>query len=186
MKERCLETYSLVCHPDTPSSTVTDIEVSFERTTSGLWLRFHAELELERLALPGPADPSRADGLWSTTCFEAFLRPDGGSGYVELNLSPSSQWAAYDFTGYREGMAPAVLDTAPGIGLDASDGHFALEAHIAALPVQAGSKVQLALSAVIEETDGTKSYWALAHPPGKPDFHHPTCFAVTLAATEAS
>src|SRR3546814_3736372 len=32
---------------------------------------------------------------------------------------------------------------------------------------------KLALSAVIEELDGTKSYWALAHPPGKPDFHHP-------------
>jgi hypothetical protein len=35
----------------------------------------------------------------------------------------------------------------------------------------------LGLSAVLEEQDGTKSYWALAHPPGgKPDFHHPDCF----------
>ena len=41
---------------------------------------------------------------------------------------------------------------------------------------------KLALSAVIEELDGTKSYWALAHPPGKPDFHHPDCFALTLEA----
>ena len=186
MKERCLETYSLVCHPDTPASAVTDIEVSVDWNISGLWLRFHAELDLERIALPGPASPIRADGLWSTTCFEAFFKPGGGGGYVELNLSPSSQWAAYDFIGYREGMAPAELETAPTIGLDASDGHFALEADIVPLAAWAGSKVQLALSAVIEETDGTKSYWALAHPPGKPDFHHPTCFAATLAAPSAA
>ena len=45
--------------------------------------------------------------------------------------------------------------------------------------------LRLGLSAVIEETDGTKSYWALAHPPGKPDFHHKDCFALTLPAPEA-
>ena len=44
--------------------------------------------------------------------------------------------------------------------------------------------VKIALSAVIEETDGTKSYWALRHPPGAPDFHHPDCFALTLEAPD--
>jgi hypothetical protein len=36
------------------------------------------------------------------------------------------------------------------------------------------------VSAVIEEANGAKSYWALAHPPGKPDFHHPDCFRLEL------
>ena len=36
------------------------------------------------------------------------------------------------------------------------------------------------VSAVIEEADGTKSFWALAHPPGGPDFHHPACFTLEL------
>ncbi len=40
----------------------------------------------------------------------------------------------------------------------------------------------LALSTVIEATDGTKSYWALAHAPGPPDFHNPDCFTATLPA----
>jgi hypothetical protein len=35
----------------------------------------------------------------------------------------------------------------------------------------------LGLSALIEERNGRKSYWALAHPPGKADFHHSDCFA---------
>ena len=37
-------------------------------------------------------------------------------------------------------------------------------------------------TAILEEVDGTKSYWALAHPVGeKPDFHAADCFAATLA-----
>jgi hypothetical protein len=33
---------------------------------------------------------------------------------------------------------------------------------------------------VIEETNGAKSYWALKHPPGKPDFHHADGFVLEL------
>jgi hypothetical protein len=31
---------------------------------------------------------------------------------------------------------------------------------------------RIGLAAVIEDTSGHKSYWALVHPPGKADFHH--------------
>ncbi len=41
---------------------------------------------------------------------------------------------------------------------------------------------RLGLSAVIEETSGRKSYWALAHLPGEADFHHSVCFAHELPA----
>jgi hypothetical protein len=50
----------------------------------------------------------------------------------------------------------------------------------------ADTSLTLGLSAVIEEKDGTKSYWALAHPPGKPDFHHKDCFALTLPAPSSA
>jgi hypothetical protein len=33
---------------------------------------------------------------------------------------------------------------------------------------------------VIEAADGSLSYWALRHPPGKPDFHHRDAFALEL------
>ena len=49
----------------------------------------------------------------------------------------------------------------------------------------ADEPLSIGLSAVIEETDGTKSYWALRHPPGPPDFHHPDCFALELPALAA-
>ena len=40
---------------------------------------------------------------------------------------------------------------------------------------------RVSLAAVIEEDQGLVSYWALAHPPGDPNFHHADCFAARLA-----
>jgi hypothetical protein len=168
-----LGTYRLICHPDTPAKCVESLAVEAEWQGGLLWLRFHLDCELESLALPLPNAAERCDGLWNQTCFEAFV---GGVDYAEFNFSPSSAWAAYDFSGYREGMRERAIGRAPEIGLDASDSHLALEV----LFDPAGLTGKLALCAVIEEVGGTKSYWALAHPPGKPNFHHPTCFAATL------
>jgi hypothetical protein len=46
--------------------------------------------------------------------------------------------------------------------------------------IQPHAALRVALSAVIEEEGGMLSYWALKHPPGKPDFHHPDAFALEL------
>ena len=51
----------------------------------------------------------------------------------------------------------------------------------ATISVEAKGAWEFGLSAVLEETDGTKSYWAVAHPDGdKPDFHDAVCFAAHL------
>jgi hypothetical protein len=41
--------------------------------------------------------------------------------------------------------------------------------------------LHLGFTAVIEDRDGRLSYWALRHPPGKPDFHHADSFALKLS-----
>lgn len=48
-----------------------------------------------------------------------------------------------------------------------------------------GGTLRLGLSSVIEDDQGMLSYWALKHPPGKPDFHHPSSFAIELELPEA-
>jgi len=116
------------------------------------------------------------DGLWQRTCFEAFVR-QGDNAYVEFNLSPSGQWAAYDFDSYRSGMRNREV-LAPKITVESGPFEVVLTADLDVADLSGA----LALSAVIEETDGTKSYWALAHPPGRPDFHHAACFAAALPA----
>lgn len=125
-----------------------------------------------------PTEPLRADELWQTTCFEAFVRTAPGAGYYEFNLAPSSQWAAYHFTAYREGMALAEL-APPAIITGANATHLDVDALIY-LPAS-NTPWRLALTVVIEEANGAKSYWALKHPPGKPDFHHADGFVIDVA-----
>ena len=104
-----------------------------------------------------------------------------GEAYREFNLSPCGQWASYAFAGYREGMR-AADEAAVVDGLDGGSDCMALEARVD-LPDAAQ---RLALSAVIEDSQGEKTYWALAHPSDKPDFHHPDSFTLVLPAPETA
>jgi predicted GIY-YIG superfamily endonuclease len=187
-----VEALPLVCHPDTPSCALTSVEVFVENYRgagfpSGLNLTYRMHGELGSIALPDQTSSGRADGLWQHTCFEAFVKQSVDDGYLELNFSPSSNWAAYQFDSYRKGIAPAEIDP-PISWSQLSQNIYELHVTISQQSLRAtlhpDAPWHIALSAVIEETDGTKSYWALKHPPGPPDFHHPDCFALTLPAPE--
>ena len=175
---------ALTCHPSTPPFMADSIEVELERREDGtLWIRYYLECELDSLDLPDTAEPERTDGLWQTTCFELFVKRPEGDAYLEYNFSPSDRWAAYRFDRYREGMIE-LMTYRPQLNGDASESHYALEAELE-LPAEWRDELLLVgLSAIIAETDDTISYWALAHPPGKPDFHHKDCFALHLEAPE--
>ncbi|WP_174278485.1 DOMON-like domain-containing protein [Sphingomonas bacterium] len=177
----------LTCHSDTPSSGVTAV-YAFLTTLGGApherMIDFHIH-SCRQLHLPVAVEPVRTDGLWQTTCVELFLKPEGDSGYIEYNLSPSFAWAAYAFDDYRTGMRELPLTFEPDIQLSPYNG-LLMSVH-AELDVSACANRETAvgLSAVIEEADGTKSYWALAHAPGPPDFHNPACFTAKLPAPPA-
>jgi hypothetical protein len=179
-----LANLSMKCHPATPADTVTAVTVEYEIQPEGrLWLRYFVDCEIDNLVLPLSVEPHRTAGLWNTTCFELYLRQPDSTSYFEFNFSPSSKWAAYRFDDYRNGMAD--WDTpAPEVYADASDTHYALEVTIS-LPQLETCAWDASLSIVIHERDDIKSYWALKHPAGKPDFHHRDCFALKLAAPEA-
>lgn len=174
---------SLQCHPLTPVSVVDEISLTYEWKSHGtLWLRYHAEGLLHDLELPAYVPQKRANGLWETTCFELFLQESSANRYCEFNFSPSSLWAAYQFSDYRNGMKNLQLPTAPDIHLDFSDSHAAIEVTLALPDILGAASLNAAFSAVIAEKNGSKSYWALSHPPGKPDFHHRDCFNHQLKA----
>src|SRR5687768_3950280 len=107
---------SLWSHPANPSITPLDIEAGVERLSATvLQFRYLVRGNIDELVIPPPAPPLRANNLWRTTCFEAFLTPVERPGYVELYFSPSSQWAAYDFSAYRQGMVQAALPAPPNL-----------------------------------------------------------------------
>ena len=174
----------LKLHPDSLCSAVTRIEVEGARSRAGsLALCYFVTGRISDLRMPSVTTGGRTDGLWQHTCFEAFVGTSTGAGYYEFNFAPSTQWAAYRFSGYRSGMHVATEMPAPWIEVRSSREYYTLQAsleldQLSMLPRDAGWR--LGLSALIEETSGHKSYWALAHPPGKPDFHHCDCFAYEL------
>jgi hypothetical protein len=171
---------SLVHHPHTQVSPIASIAVDVARDGSRLALAYRVTGGIRDLLLPELATPDRTDELWRHTCLEAFLGPQPGEAYVELNLSPSTQWALYRFTGYRHGMAvPEVAP--PTIRTEVAANRLTLEVSIDLADVLPEEMPWcLGLAAVIEEPGGGKSYWALAHPPGPPDFHQQDCFTLQL------
>jgi hypothetical protein len=180
-----LDYHRLVPHPATPPSTISAVDVELIAIDDNdLLLRFVVR-DAEGLVLPAPTTPERADGLWQTSCFELFLMPEGGQGYLEFNFSPSGRWAAYAFDGYRAGMRDLELAIDPHVEGERAGSLYVLDADLDLSDVAPGAH-RMSVSAVIEEADGTKSYWALAHPPEKPDFHDPACFVLELPAAEAA
>jgi hypothetical protein len=170
----------LTPHPDFPCGAVEAITVEVARPApSALRFAYRVSGRMAELVLPASAEPARADGLWRTTCFEAFLKPDGGETYLELNFAPSSDWAAYHFDAYRDGMAPLEIET-PRIEARGGDHAFELDVTLDLARQLPPGPCRLAISAVIEETNGARSYWAIAHSPGRPDFHHDAGFAARV------
>jgi hypothetical protein len=176
---------ALRLHPDSRCAAATRIEVDVTRPRDGgLVLSYVVTGRIGGLRLPPVMASARAYELWRHTCFEAFVRASPGEAYYELNIAPSTQWAAYRFDGYRSGMRVAAEIAAPRIEVQSTAERYMLQAalqldELSGLPSNSGWR--LGLAAVIEETDGNKSYWALAHPAGKPDFHHADGFAYDLS-----
>lgn len=174
----------LKVHPDSRCPAVTDIEVEVSRPSpDSLLLHYLVAGKTGDLHLPPVTTPGRADGLWQRTCFEAFVRAEPDTAYYEFNFSPSTQWAAYRFSGYRSGMSIANVISAPRLEVKSNGEGYQLQATLALdrlRDLPSDKPWRLGLSAVIEETSGGKSYWALAHPAGKADFHHADCFTQEL------
>ena len=173
----------LILHPAFQCPPVAAIEVDILRPSPAtLTFAFRLTGDVAALRIPAPAPPTRTDELWKHSCFEVFLRPAGGAAYYEFNVSPSGQWAAYRFEGYRQAMADAAMIAPPTVALRSTADSVALDVGLD-LTGAAGlaGAVALGASAVIETADGATAYWALAHPRGRPDFHHADSFALDLA-----
>ena len=170
-----------------PTSPLTTFEVAAKLMLVGsntLKLEFVVVGAVENILIPQPAMPERADGLWQHSCFEMFIGLKNGA-YVEFNFSPSGQWAHYRFDSYRAGMADAFDLPAPVINWESdAQMRLMLTATIDVSGLRDTMNWTFGLSSILETRSETKTYWALAHPDGAPDFHHSDCFALKLTAPE--
>lgn len=177
----------LKLHPHSACAVVAGIEVEIARPASGsLLLSYVVTGTIGDLLLPQVAAPARADELWRHTCFEAFVKDAAGEAYYEFNFAPSTQWAVYRFNRYRSGMRAATEIEPPQIVGQSAPDRYTLRAALSLPDVLCDRNLRLGLAAVLEERNGNTSYWALAHPPGQPDFHRADGFALELAGGQAA
>ena len=169
-----------------PAGAIRQIEVHVTRpapTRLLLEYELRGDLAGVLIAAPGssaaaPQRDGRSDGLWRHTCMEVFIgAPAAAAGsYLEFNLSPGGQWAAYRFSGYRAGMAPLTGIHPPRIELRTQSERLLLAAELEIPADRAATTLRLGLTAVVENAQRQLSYWALRHAGERPDFHHPDSF----------
>src|SRR5215470_8573687 len=122
---------TLRLHPDSTCLAVTHIEVEILRPRANmLAFAYVVTGTIGDLALPSVVTATRTDELWRHTCFEAFLGRSSNAGYYEFNFAPSTQWAAYRFSGYRIDMRAVVARTATPRTLESSSEHLILRASL--------------------------------------------------------
>lgn len=180
---------------------------SLNISRKSLEIHYLLDGELGDLVLPCPAEtPQRRDLLWQSTCLELFLAPSGRDDYWEFNLSPAGHWNVYRLEGYRQGLRaePAYgrlpfqvhrSDPVPPTGgrpLDPDAPHQGQQLALtlccplppplrSAQPHERpGTGVEVGITAVIQRTTGSLSYWALHHPADGADFHHRGGFTIQV------
>jgi hypothetical protein len=181
---------TLVAHASTPSEATRGIDARGHVEESGVALfRYVLRAEISRVRIPSAKSAERADGLWKHTCFEAFIQASGAAGYYELNFAPSLQWAIYRFNAYREGLSSPDVGMPPDISVRRFADRLEVDAAVRLhnlTGLQGTPRLRIGLSAVVEEQNGTLSYWALKHAPGKADFHRADGFVLELATATHS
>jgi len=164
------------------------VSASWTSGASGAFIfRYIATGAIDRLRLPPQQSTRRIDGLWRHTCFEAFVALDDAA-YLEFNFSPSGEWAAYAFTGYRRPAPEPVLAT-PCIECAVAPDRIELTATVdaASLVAAGGSRrLPMGLSAVLETTGGALGYFAAHHPADRPDFHDRRGFVLSVDTAGAT
>lgn len=140
------------------------IDVSF--TISG---------DLNRLYVPAISkNPQRLDNLWKRTCFETFVKQSSQSNYIEINASPSGDWALYSFSDYHVDMANAreVKDFKVSAKLDKEKDTLKCWYTVNLKPFHLPqNNLDIGLSCILETDKGELSFWAVNHKKEKPDFH---------------
>jgi hypothetical protein len=177
-------TFSLRCHPQSSCAAVTGISVTVTRRTAAI-LHLHYQLtgDIAALCLPEQTAPHRGEKLWEHSCFEIFLRVPDSPAYIEYNFAPTSAWAAYGFSAYRKGHRAAEDVPAPQISTRRTAATYDMQVALSLASfadIRHAPLLEMGLSVIVEDAAGTMSYWALAHPDGKADFHHDDCFAAIL------
>lgn len=167
--------------PFTPSALTEKIQLSAQVSPPDMsgrrMIEFLLEGDLSSIKWPETfaVIESRKDDLWKSTCLEAFFAEslDAGSPYFEVNCSPAGDWNLYSLSSYRQDLAPLAQGKVRLIEREGAPRGVRFIISVEGLPAV---RFKVGLTAVVEHANGEVSYWALAHPGVKADFHDKRAF----------
>lgn len=165
-----------------------------------LLVHFQLSGPLQQLRIPSQAElAKRRDGLWQSTCFEAFVGVRGQKAYWEINLCPSGHWNVYALADYRQDLRPETA--VQSLPFERQQWREADEQHhlalTFALPLQVNAsgliwgpptpqanaamqpraaELELSATAVLDHHHHGCSYWAWRHSGSEADFHQRSSF----------
>jgi hypothetical protein len=171
--------FSLQPFPGQDPNGIT-IQGGIERTAGSLVISFLLQGHLRDLVLPSMTGRQRCDNLWQSTCLEMFWAEEGRKNYWELNLAPSGGWNVYAFTDYRTGMRREERIAGPLTAIQSTPDTFSLTAEVEIGVLRTRPSLRIGVCAVLRHRDNRLSYWALAHPEERPDFHAPHAFLLRV------
>jgi hypothetical protein len=168
-----------------PSNITPNIKITGEimRVGNKISLRYEVNGDIDRVLLSSKApSSSRTDDLWKATCFEFFIAIPDQPHYWEFNLSPSGDWNVYVMEAYRRvGFREEVVFTQLPFVFRKSQDKLSLDISLDLSPIlQPKQVVQVGIASIIQTTDQTETYWALAHPGPQADFHLRESFTISL------
>ncbi|MFN4148190.1 MAG: DOMON-like domain-containing protein, partial [Rhodocyclaceae bacterium] len=164
---------TLAGHPDNPQGYVERVGVTLlSRPDGSLRLSYTIQGPTASMRIPTRDVPAPGEALWQTTCCELFVATDATSAYREFNFSPSGQWAVFDFAAYRQ-PTNGTTPPAPRVLVRCQEDALRVDVHLLPSALPAGRHLRCAATVVVARYDGRLGHWALAHPDGRPDFHHP-------------
>ena len=138
---------------------------------------------LSKILWPQEDNPSiRRDGLWETTCFECFISRPNSTEYLEFNFSPSLNWQCYSFLDYRQGQSTSDDLKLKQWQIDKSTNTANVHIYIECSNTEfVTNKMQINLSAVLQDENEHFHYYSLAHGSKAPDFHQAENRKIVLA-----
>lgn len=165
--------FSLLPFPGDRDAGAVRIEGSIVRRGNLLSIAFSMLGPVSEIAIPvGETFPARKNRLWETTCFELFVAVKGSANYWEFNFSPGGNWNVFSFADTRAGMKEekAYSSLQPVLRIEQGALKLSLDLDIGRI-IPKTVPLEVAVCAVLENKNGGKSHWALAHPALRPDFH---------------
>ena len=146
-------------------------------------IRFVISGDIDNILFDPPiANSQRTDNLWQKSCFEVFIQNNNSTNYWEYNLSPSTNWAIYGFTNYRQGKFDELSIDSLQISTNREGNQYVLSGLIPLPQALIEQNLRIGLSCVVQDKLSDISYYALKHTKNQADFHAADSFSIAITA----